>query len=212
MLSLAHRCIFVHVQKTGGESISAMLGAEPGDPHKHRTALELPSLYGEEVWASSFKFTFVRNPWDRLVSWWSMIDAMRPNLAAGQVNEFQRFVLTRAATFGEFLTNCDAVIADHDGDKHIFRNQLHYLTGPQGELLVDFVGRFERLAEDTGAVAKRLGLPPTQLPHLNRSAHRPYTEYYSPPLRDLVAERYASDIAAFGYRFSESASGHTALS
>ncbi|HET7851985.1 MAG TPA: sulfotransferase family 2 domain-containing protein [Methyloceanibacter sp.] len=204
MLSLAHRCIFVHVQKTGGESIGAMLGAEPGDQHKHRTALELRALYGDEVWASCFKFAFVRNPWDRLVSWWSMIDAMRPNLASSQVNPFQRFILTRATTFAEFLLNCDEVVEDHDGRKHIFQNQIDYLADERGTLLVDYVGRFETLHEDALYIAERLGLS-ASLPHLNPSRHAPYARYYDRALALLVAKRYAPDIEAFGYSFSESA-------
>jgi hypothetical protein len=197
----APNCIFVHIQKTGGESIRAMLGLQLADPHKHRTAAELRALRGEESFSRAFKFAFVRNPWDRLVSWWAMINAMRPNLATGQVNAFQRMVLTRANTFEEFLLNCDEVIADHDGTKHIFRNQIDYLTDPQGEMLVNFVGRFERLQEDADAVADRLGVPPLRLPHLNRSARRPYAEYYPSSLRDLVAEKYARDISAFGFAF-----------
>lgn len=202
MLSLQYCCIFVHIQKTGGESIRAMLGAESDDPHKHRTAQELRDLYGEETWASCFKFAFVRNPWDRLVSWWSMIDAMRPNLASGQANVFQRFVLTRAATFDEFLLNCDQAIEDDDGRKHIFQNQIDYLTDADGSLLVDFIGRFEDFSDDLRFVCERTGADISSLERRNNSRHRPYREYYSEGSAAFVARRYTKDIAAFGYSFA----------
>jgi len=69
--------IFVHVQKTGGNSVRTALGADIFDPYKHFFARELRDIHGEAIWESCFKFTFVRNPWDRLVSWWSMIDESR---------------------------------------------------------------------------------------------------------------------------------------
>jgi len=195
------RCILVHVQKTGGMSIRRALDMAQWDPHQHRFASELRSLYGPELWESYFKFGFVRNPWDRLVSWWEMI---RRNVAEGRpMNGFQRYVVSNAATFEDFIRKCDAEYRDSDGSKWISRNQVDYLTDSSGALLVDFVGRFENLSADFGFVAARLGLESAAIPHMNRSNHRLYAEYYNEELRDIVAHRYARDIAAFGYEFGE---------
>jgi hypothetical protein len=196
------RCILVHVQKTGGMSIRQALNMQQWDPHQHRFASELQLLYGPELWQRYFKFGFVRNPWDRLVSWWEMI---RRNVAEGRpMNGFQRYVLGNAATFEDFIRNCGDEYRDRDGSKWIYRNQVEYLTDSSGALLVDFVGRFENLPADFGFVAARLGLKSTLIPHVNRSTRRLYAEYYSDELRAIVAHRYARDIAAFGYEFGES--------
>jgi hypothetical protein len=196
------RCILVHVQKTGGMSIRQALNMQQWDPHQHRFASELQLLYGPELWQRYFKFGFVRNPWDRLVSWWEMI---RRNVAEGRpMNGFQRYVLGNAATFEDFIRNCGDEYRDRDGSKWIYRNQVEYLTDSDGTLLVDFVGRFENLPADFGFVAARLGLKSTLIPHVNRSTRRLYAEYYSDELRAIVAHRYARDIAAFGYEFGES--------
>jgi hypothetical protein len=97
------RLIFIHIQKTGGDSICTAVGTPTIYPEKHFCAHELRELYGTDVWQSYFKFAFVRNPWDRLVSWWSMIDANRNLLSTGEpLKEFQRFVLKRANTFYAF--------------------------------------------------------------------------------------------------------------
>jgi hypothetical protein len=200
---IAHdlRAIFVHIQKTGGESISTALGAGPSSPAKHAFASELKGLYGDEAWRSYFKFAFVRNPWDRLVSWWSMIDRERAAFQSGKrVNKFYAFVLTRARTFDEFLDRCDEDVQDTDGRKWIYRNQTDYITDADGRLMVDFVGRFERLELDFGAVAKRIG-GQAALPHVNRSAHEPYWRYYTTPMAEKVGHRFAQDIEMFGYRF-----------
>ena len=159
-------------------------------------------IYGPDLWQRYFKFGFVRNPWDRLVSWWEMI---RRNVAEGRpMNGFQRYVLSNAGTFEDFIRKCGEEYRDHDGSKWIYRNQVDYLTDSSGALLVDFVGRFENLPADFGVVAARLGLQSAPMPHINRSNRRLYAEYYSDELRHIVAHRYARDIAAFGYDFGES--------
>jgi hypothetical protein len=204
MIIHAKRLILVHIQKTGGESICTALGVPTAYPEKHFLARELRDLYGADTWQSYFKFAFVRNPWDRLVSWWSMIDANRMALSAGKpLNKFHRFVLERATTFEEFLENCDEEIVDVDGRKWIYRNQLEYLTDLSGQRMVDFIGRFERLPQDYASIAEKIhgGLAP--LPHINKSTHHRYSEYYTPALADKVARRYQRDIDAFGYVFGQ---------
>jgi len=74
------------------------------------------------------------------------------------------------------------------------------VTGDGGEVIVDFVGRYERLQADLDEVGGRLGIP-AALPHLNRSSHRDYREYYTDETRDIVAARFARDLAQFDYRF-----------
>jgi Sulfotransferase family len=195
--------IFVHIQKCGGNSARAALGVEIDDAHKHFSACELRKIYGEDVWRKAFKFSFVRNPWDRLVSWWANIDANRPAMAAGRpLNKFHYFVLERATTFEEFLENCDEEIIDSDGRKWIYRNQSDYLTDASGKMLVDFVGRFETLQQDYAFISKKIGST-APLPHTNRSTHGPYTDYYTQAMAAEVARRYRADIERFGYVFGQ---------
>jgi hypothetical protein len=206
LISPAGDWIFVHIQKTGGNSVRAALGAPLDDPHKHRTAVELRDIYGVRAWnAARIRFSFVRNPWERLVSWWTMIDHGRrePN----RLMPFQRWVASRARTFAEFLLLCGDDYEDADGRKGIYRNQIEYLVDREGVPLVDFVGRFERLESDFAAIASAIGRPELTLPHLNRSPRDDYTEYYSASLRDLVGDRYRQDIEAFGYSFDSEVRG-----
>ncbi len=198
------RWIFIHIQKCGGNSVRRALGTKVNDPHKHFFASELRDLYDEDVWRNAYKFSFVRNPWDRLVSWWSMIDASRPALTAGRsLNNFHRFVIERAVTFEEFLENCDKEIVDSDGRKWIYRNQLDYLTDSSGKMLVDFVGRFETLQQDYASISGQISGTAVPFPHANRSAHRPYTDYYTPAMVEKVARHYRADIERFGYVFGQ---------
>ena len=205
MISHRYRCIFVHIQKTGGNSIRRTLGQTRADPYKHCFAMSLRDQYGADFWESYFKFAFVRNPWDRLVSWWEMIDRNRRegNIA----NPFQAFVAREATTFSDFLLKCDRKFEEQTGLKWIFANQIDYMTDEAGNQLVDFAGRFERLESDFAYVAKRLGLD-IRLPHLNRSERKPYVAYYTPALVDLVSEKYQRDISRFGYTFGQESCGY----
>lgn len=78
--------------------------------------------------------------------------------------------------------------------------QLDYLTDERGGPLVSFIGRFERLEADLADVSRRLGVV-LRLGHRNASSHAGYQDYYSRRTREIVAERFARDIEAFGYRF-----------
>jgi hypothetical protein len=194
--------IFVHIQKTGGTAINFALGVEDNPPEKHRTAAELKLLYGSDVWEKTFKFAFVRNPWDRLVSWWSMIDGQRENFKrTGAANLFFRYILENATSFEEFLVNCQDAISDHDGLKSIFRNQIDYLVDDSGKVMVDFIGRFENLSEDFATITQKIYGYPKTLSVMNTSVHHHYRDYYNDQTRILVETAYQRDLEVFGYQF-----------
>jgi hypothetical protein len=94
-----------------------------------------------------------------------------------------------------------AAIPDSEADEH-FRSQHTFLSDARGELDVDFVGRYERLADDFQVVQQKTGLPPIELPRLQaaRSAAK-YAGFYTAQTRDLVAQRFRRDIELFGYEF-----------
>lgn len=194
--------IFVHIQKTGGSSIAAAIGQQVYSPHKHRFAKELRNIHGAEAWDAAYRFAFVRNPWDRLVSWWSMIETFRPQHEQGRrTNNFFSYVFSNSRNFEEFIVNCTDDIEDDNGWKCVLRNQIDYMVDERGAPMVDFVGRFENLDEDFNHVLANAGWEPRALRHHNKTAHRPYQDYYSPRTREIIEKAYATDIAAFGYRF-----------
>ena len=125
------------------------------------------------------------------------IDPARPP------NSFFGYVLERARNFEEFILRCTDEIADPDGRKYIFRNQIDYLVDENGIIIVDYIGRFERLQEGFDEVCRRLGRTPVALPRMNASQHVAYTEYYTPAMAETVARHYARGIEKFGYRFGQ---------
>jgi hypothetical protein len=83
----------------------------------------------------------------------------------------------------------------------MFRSQSAMLADDQDRIMVDFVGRFERLDADWQHVACRLGGPARALPHVNSSAYGPYRDYYSVRTREIVDRHFAADIRNFGNVF-----------
>ena len=108
---------------------------------------------------------------------------------------FQRYVIDNAPTFTDFITRTTTGL----GEKTT-RNQLDFVTDADGNLMVDFVGRYETLADDYSIVKNRLGLA-HNLPRANASAHASYRDYYTAETRDIVASRFARDVRYFGYQF-----------
>lgn len=160
-----------------------------------------------QQYSNYWKFGFVRNPWDRLVSCYYFAippqgKAGRADFISGIKDWYFHRGFVPGMSFAEFAERV-ASIPDARADRH-FMSQHCYLSDEKGqELMVDFVGRFERLSEDFEYVRQHLAIEGAALPHLQKSS-RPsnsYRELYDERLKQLVAERYARDIELFAYSF-----------
>ena len=181
MICHKHKCIFIHVPKTGGTSVELALQHKEENIHnKHKTSKEICEI-NSVVWGQYFKFTVIRNPWDWLVSWYywrELVDRM---------------------SFKEFLQNYN-LSKKYDYLPKVI-NFTNYLT-IDNKLVMDHTCRFENLQHDFQVVCDKLNINAT-LPHKNKTEHRHYTEYYDDSTRQIVAERYAKDIELFKYKYGE---------
>jgi len=216
-VSHAHRTIFVHIPKTAGTSVEAVLGMH-GDKHdigirpyfnqevdhehlygrdlQHLTAAELRNLLRRDgVFDRYFKFSIVRNPWDRVVSVLAWSDQ---KWAKGEQLSMVEFDTAVRKLHGLFVASREAgrrmPVPPH------LRPQSSFVLDESRESLVDFIARYERLSPDWNLICERLGIS-TALPLRMRSHHRSYQDYYTAESRAWVAEIYAEDIHAFGYEF-----------
>lgn len=212
MISHKYKCIFVEVPKTGSTSVRCVIGMPPKahlniwqlryelETHwthyggvKNRILaggyLLLPSGWrariGRERFKSYFKFGFVRNPWDRAVSLYERVNRVCQTIAS-----FEEFI--DSMTFSSFT--CIHPVPH--------RNQLDWFVDPDGNVIVDFIGRFETLDSDWALISAKLGIS-QPLPHANKKPSRSkhYTEYYTQRTRQIIAERFRVDIGFFGYEF-----------
>lgn len=110
-----------------------------------------------------------------------------------------------------------------DKYRHIMP-QTEMLYDDAGNLLVDFVGKFENLQEDFDKVCNHLGFEDSGLQHINssdkksrelrrkfrnfvhrnnESGLRNYVDFYDDETRQYVSDLYRKDIDNFGYRFND---------
>jgi hypothetical protein len=233
VISHKHRFIFVHAFRTGGASVENHLYTlhrkcvyrEPirgliRSDFRGKVAVDVSDLgceikwlfeWGERshvtarhfrqflldreyghLWDSYYKFAFVRNPWDRLVSLYAHY---HPD---GRMESFDAW-LRRIMDVEDPFTTTEAngcVLYDS-------LTNLDWISDENGNVLLDFVGRFEDLQRDFDHICDTLGIARRRLPHTNRSRHAPYWEYYDEETKAIVADRHQKDIETFGYRFAE---------
>jgi len=192
MISHDNKFIFVHIQKTAGKSMLKALGLPLGADHRFANVQRRD--YGEKIWSSYFKFAIVRNPWDRLISGYHY----RLSGGSGSPDDLTRAKLY-PRSFHRFCENLDFFV--NLPNEHMFRPQYQWISDVDGRNLMDYVGRFETLNEDFLVIRERIGRDAVILPHINKSNHRPYWEYYDTRTRDLVSRAYEEDLERFGYAF-----------
>lgn len=212
-ISHTHRCVFVHIPKTGGTSIESVLDmfhdwkientdacfgkiqspellARQWPSHflQHLSWFELCSLIPEAQRAGYVSFSWVRNPWEKMVSVYANTDC--------DLLEHARLCGLELShlSFAEFVQ------ATLDFPHVHLRPQHEFILTPDGHPAVDFIGRFENFAADFDRLSQQLGVS-LALPHKNASSHLDYRRYYDDATRASIAQKYHADIAAFGYTF-----------
>jgi hypothetical protein len=178
-----------------------MAGYEPRNDkswRSHSNSINIKRRMPSGVWSTYFKFTFERNPWDRVVSnFWFRGRGRGRGRGRRSIAIRKRIREDPIATFSDWLRKFDFSI-----------NRLIY-TDEHRNILVDFVGRYERLQEDFSIACDKIGLTGVQeLPFLKagyRKDKRHYSEYYKddPELIDIIATEYEWEIKTFGYEFEE---------
>jgi hypothetical protein len=202
MISFQKRFLFVHIPKTAGNSIQSVLRDYSEDElialrkeqdgierfglrnpkykiKKHSTLSEYRDALGDEQFRNLYKFTCVRNPWDRMVSYYF---TPTQNPETWNRKNF-RGIISKAVSVANYLR------LDED-EQNPFAN-------------VDYIMRFENLADDFHAVCGALDISPPTLPQYNRSNREHYSKYYDDELRELVCSRFAAEIERFGYTFEQ---------
>ena len=205
MISKQHKCIFIHINKCCGSSILEAIPHTKHKPHRHISYYKngFPDIFDEY-----FKFTIIRNPWDRMVSFYHFHTWKKWHLnwdwSIDDYPDFNEFI-SIISTYSKAKEK-----SIFKGDRghpltHTMRmsNGMDWLTDKDGNLLVDYVGRFEDIETSFTYIANKIGLEVHNLPHANKSTHKHYSTYYDKNSRDIVADRFSKDIDYCGYRFKD---------
>ena len=206
IVSYRHRFIFVAVPKTGTHSVRHALRAHMGPDdieqarlfvekqfpfpelarvgHGHLSFEEVRPFIGEEAFASYLKFAFVRNPFDRFISYCAFATSKQGSFDRDPQGVMRHFLF---------------VAPPHH--HMVFRPQHSFLVDPAGNLQADMLGKVEEMQASYDAICGRLGIATTALGRENSSRRGDYRDYYDQELIDGVAALYARDLDLFGYDF-----------
>jgi len=206
LISHKQKFIFIHIYKNAGTSITKALmpfaakkwqvaidkalnklnfhprfGPRPFP--SHTTASEMINALGKERFESYFTFAIVRNPWDWQVSLYKYMlknkDHHQHEFVKG-LGSFDAYIRWRCQQGVKF--------------------QRDFIYSQNDKLLVDYVGKFERLSDDFQEICNRIGVS-ASLPKLNVSNEKPYKQYYTTETEEMVHHAYDVDIKFFGYEF-----------
>ena len=199
--------LFIHVPKCGGLSMEEVC-------RKHNILIDpvncsvnhLNEKFKTNVYTNienekhiKFSFSFIRNPFSRLVSAWKC-----PWVTGNMVNDkwevpfsnftdFIRGFVMKESSWSFFKWS--HVMPHTDPRMKLFNSD--------GEQLLNFIGKFENFQEDFNTVCDKIGISRQQIPHKNATKHKHYTEYYDDETREAIAKMYAKDMEYFGYEFGE---------
>ena len=206
IVSHRHKFIFVAVPKTGTHSVRQALREQLGPDdieqvglfvnkrfpfaelakiqHGHLSLQQIRPFLGEQAFADFFKFAFVRNPFDRFVSYCAFMtrdgDAFQR-----EPRQVMRHILFTVRPLHHVL----------------FRPQHELVVDDAGKLLADAVGRVEDMQDSYDRICARIGIPSAALGQVNSSRRGGYRDYYDQQLIDGVSELYRRDLELFDYRF-----------
>lgn len=184
---LEKNCLFFHVPKTAGISVSSALFGDI--KWGHRDVAYYKTYYGETVFNGLYKFCFVRNPYERLYSAYHF-------LKKGGVNShdlnFSNTHLKEYASFQDFVLN--GLNKKEIMDWVHFRPQYRFVCHENGELAMDFIGKMETLETDFDALCKHLNLD-AELKMLNKNDCE--KELIGDEEKRIIKDKYREDFVLF---------------
>ena len=180
MICHEKKFIFLHVPRTGGTSIQCMLNeAYAKCPGKKYKDFHSPHINDLETYKEYFSFAFVRNPWERILSFYL----------------FDKYGSNKHSFF-----NWLKVMKY----RNKFVNQMsNWILDSKNELRVKFVGRYEQYSSDIKKVCENLNISFKEPPLLNKTDHSYYTDYYDNKTKDMVYHLYKRDVVNFKYEYGQ---------
>ena len=206
IISHKHKFIFFAVPKTATHSVREALRLHKSEQdweqqmlfgkqllpipeiakleHGHISVKEIEPCLPSEQWSEYFKLAFVRNPFDRFVSACAFLNRGNAQFSQRPL-EWMKVAMTR----------------DQFKQRLLIRPQSMQLIDNDGELAMDYVGRYESLQTSMDQIFDHLLLPKTELAVRNSSKHADYQTYYDDELREQLEDFYAQDLMRFNYHF-----------
>lgn len=190
IISHTNKFIFIHIQRTGGSTIINLLKTQLGEDlifiSQHGNARSSENYLLDDH-KDYFTFAFVRNPWERILSWYLLIN-----------KENQQSLEEERSKFEKFLELDYAAV---EGDLTFHYNQVDYISNKSGDILVDNVYRFENFEIEVGKMLNDLGLSLIDIPKMNKTWDKNYHDYYTEKSKELIEIKCKKDIEYFAFKY-----------
>lgn len=175
---------------------------------KHSYAIDYKRALGDSF-DTYYKAAFVRNPWDWLVSWYAFVQGAEISPDHGRPWRHSLYSVVSQMSFEryiEWVTQEDGFLQLPSRKASVFCKkrpflQKDWLVNESGEVIVDFVGRYETINNDALRLLSKYGIDSSGLKIINKSGRTDYKDYYSSLSGEMVAEYFSEDIEFFGYEF-----------
>lgn len=186
IISDSKKFIFFHLYKTAGTSLSQILKphSSSSGEGKHFKVSQYIQKYSREKYDKFYTFGFVRNPWDWQVSLYHYM--------LMDVGHFQHQLVKSFKTYGEYI---DWRVHEDCKPQYTFFSENGDQDSP---ITLNFIGRFENLHGDIDFVKNHIGIG-GNVPHLVKSNHTHYKDYYDEKSWNMIAESYKKDVDYFNY-------------
>ena len=214
LLSINNRLLCIAIPKTGSASVRNTLqesGADNvfkslGFTH-HMTAIEARHRFNKIglSWHKYFKFTTTRNPWERYLSMYNyiqhkvddfeQISKLLPSKGKNlKVNQFNRYKI--------FINNYPRFEMALPELFKLLKPQAAFYEAPNGDCLIDFIADLSDLDQSLNLLATRIGIRNVETLHLNNTKNnKPYQEFYTPKMMEMVKDREVKVIDKMEYQF-----------
>lgn len=189
-----NRALFVHVPKAAGVSVvSSLFGVAISIGHTRYRTFRI--LLNDDEINNFFKFTFVRNPFDRLVS---AYEFLQKGGLTDQDRTWADRKISKYNGFGDFVKGW---FDDLNVYSYYHFIPQHEFVCFRNRIAVNYVGYYETLVDDYNYVQKKLKIGSPLMALNSRKDRVDYRAYYDSETIDIVSKVYKKDLDLFGYDF-----------
>ena len=186
--------IFVHITKNAGTSIAKAFNMNPitanTDIKKHYTASQIYDLVGSNIYNDAYKFSVVRNPWDRMLSYFFF-----------RKRTMKKEFLQNDFSFEDWLLYLDTNNL-LGGNYQLGRSQFDWLSINNTSIELNKIIKFETLEQEVKVVANTIGIKLNELEKINSNSQQvDYKNYYNTTTKNIISKYYQKDIDVFKYCF-----------
>jgi hypothetical protein len=184
------KLIFIHTHRTAGTTLSNLLVPQlvnNFDIHTQHTNVRTLEATFIEKYKEYYFCGFTRNPWERILSWYSLIYFKDQKSIPEERKRFEKFLETDAAS---------------DFTSQFFHyNTLDYFSNTKGEVIVDKILHYADLKNEIKVLFNHFNLSLSEIPLINETSSKNYRDYYTDKSIDLIAQKCEKDIHYFNYTF-----------